>query len=124
MEAKQAVVIVSHGSRNLKAQSQFENLTKKIKAKIKYIRIEGAFFQLAQPNLTAVIEQLVQEGFKQLSIVPFFLMHGNHVAHDIPELIQQEQKKYPDVSFTLGSTLCPAESLESLVINRVQEVLR
>ena len=122
MQTKQAVIIVSHGSRNQEATQQFNLLIENVKKRKQDIRIEAAFFSLASPSLVDVIKKVTEEGFTKVSIVPFFLIHGNHIAYDIPKLIEEEKKKYPDVTFTFGSTLCSAKHLESLVLDRIEEV--
>lgn len=118
---KKAVIVLSHGSRNPLAREQFQSLIKSVNDMKTDTRIEGAYFELAEPDLSAAVGTLVNEGYKDLVVIPFFLMRGNHVERDIPELMEEERRKNPDISFTVGTTLFPSELLLDLVVEKIEE---
>jgi len=121
-EEKKAVIVVSHGSKNPKASEQFYSFIANIKERKKNIRVEGAFFQLANPEIIDRIEQLVGEGYRKIFLVPFFLMHGTHVAEDIPALVATLEKRFSEIKFVTGDILYPDDRLVEIVSDRIEEV--
>lgn len=119
---KKSVIVVSHGSKNIKTAKQFNALVASLRKREKNVRIEGAFLQFNQPDLLSAIAKLVKEGYTRIGVVPFFLMHGNHIERDLPEIILAEKKKYPKVDFMIVRPLYPDIRLDAIVEDRIREV--
>lgn len=123
MKNKKVIIILCHGSKNLKAKNDFLVFVENLKNKT-HFRIEPSFLQFSDISLPEVIKKLYNEGFREIFILPFFLLSGNHFARDIPEILENEKVKYPAVQFFLGNTLVPDNELENLVANRIKEFLK
>lgn len=119
---KRAIIILSHGSRNPNVAAQFGELVKNIQNRKSRARIEGAFLQFTEPMVSDVVAAVVNDGYTEIGLVPFFLMHGNHIAGDIPQLISELRKKYPQVNFIIGNILYPDSRLEDILVDRVEGV--
>ncbi len=111
---KKATIILSHGSKNEKSNKQFKQLVEKINngnedciccSKIQDFKkshiIRGAFLELAEPIFEKVIEEIVDNGIKNITILPLFFFAGYHVREDIPERIIDLKNNYSDLNFTL-----------------------
>lgn len=124
MEQKneKAVIVISHGSKNQKASEQFRELVARVQDAKKEMRIDGAFFQFAEPSVPEKVAELVDAGYTDIVFIPFFLMYGNHVAEDIPELVADMQQAYSGVRFSVGNILYPDDRLVGIVVDRVTEV--
>ena len=73
------------------------------------------------PHFPAVFEKCVAEGAKNIILIPYFLHTGLQIVLDIPKMMQEEVKKFPDVKLTLGKQLGFDECLVDLVGRRIEE---
>jgi hypothetical protein len=53
--------------------------------------------------------------------VPYFLHTGNHVADDLPTLLEEAQEKYPHVSFAMGDYIGRDPLVIDVLAQRVNE---
>ena len=97
-------IILGHGSRNPESNQSIKSIAEMFQND-RDEPVKHAFFQLAEPSLTKVIKDIVNKGGKTITIVPVFLFNGVHIKQDIPEVISEQQKKYPDISFELSEPI-------------------
>lgn len=81
--AKQARILVSHGSRRAVANQVVENLAKSSQAIAAYWGIE--------PKVETQIEYLIAQGIERINVLPYFLTEGG-----ITEAIANKLKPYSD----------------------------
>lgn len=74
-------------------------------------------------DLVSAIGQCYQEGFRDILVLPFFLHSGNHLLFDIPAILADSRKKYPDLHIHQGRHLGADSSLADLAYKRLQESL-
>ena len=60
---------------------------------------------------------MYNEGFRDITIIPYFLSNGSHVTKDIPRILKEMESSLKGLSFSLESSLL----LNSLVIEAIQE---
>ncbi len=60
-------------------------------------------------------------GATKVLVIPYFLHMGLHLLLDIPKMMQQEGKKYPQVELVLGKGLGYDELLVDLVHQCIQK---
>ncbi|MDV2989747.1 MAG: precorrin-8X methylmutase [Dehalogenimonas sp.] len=120
-QSQSAVIILSHGSP--KADSVISIMTGLCSRLKRYlapgIEIRWAAMQFNHPTLAESASALYQEGVRNVVIMPYFLYSGQHVSHDIPMMIDDISKEYPDFKLKLAGTLDRAESLIELVAERL-----
>ena len=61
--------------------------------------------ELAQPSIGDAIQQLAQQGEKDVVVVPYFLSPGRHITQDIPALVDAAREANPDVSCTIADPI-------------------
>ena len=119
---KQAgVVVLGHGSRLKKANTLIPEIINGLKRTLGLSKIYPAYLQLAKPDLGQSLEKLAKAGCRRIIIIPFFLFVGNHVSRDIPEIIEQEKKKYPDVRFIYTENLGEDSRIADIVADKIRE---
>jgi len=69
------------------------------------------------------VEKCVHQGAQEVIVIPYFLHAGLHLVLDIPEMLQQESRKFPGVKLVLGKSLGFSEALVDLVQRRVEEAM-
>lgn len=116
-----AIIILGHGSRVRNAGSGMEKISELLKQKYNFPIVEYCFMSRLGPHFPEVLEQVVSRGAKHVMVIPYFLHTGLHIRLDIPEMMQHEAEKYPDVKIQLGANLGFDESLAVLVAKRIEE---
>lgn len=81
--------------------------------------VKAAYLQFVQPEITEAIEECVKGGAGRIIIHPYFLSSGMHVTRDIPEIIEEARKIYPDVEFICTEPLGIHEKLVHVVKERI-----
>ena len=119
---KTGVIILGHGSRAEEAVSVFTQIVNMVKEKVNYDLVKGAAMELAEPSLEQRAAEMVEQGVKEINIVPLFLFPGVHIQEDIPELIAGLEAEYPEVEFNFGNNLGAEEKIAEVVAQRVEEV--
>ena len=115
------VVVLGHGSRLKKANALIPEIINGLKRTLGLSKIYPAYLQLAKPDLGQSLEKLAKAGCRKIIIIPFFLFVGNHVSRDIPEIIEQEKKKYPDARFIYTENLGEDSRIADIVADKIRE---
>jgi sirohydrochlorin ferrochelatase len=127
---KTGVIILAHGSKLRdekshlvveKVQSTLGKMVEEIKRRNHWSMVEQAYFQFLKPNLGESIESLANKGCKKIVILPFFLFSGNHVTHDIPKIIKEEEKKYKDIEFVMTKSLGEDSRIIDIVLDLIKK---
>jgi len=121
-EKQEAVIVVSHGSRDEEAKSAFLEVVALIRKKLPGIRIEPAFFQFSSQDIPKALEKLAQEKYKKIALLPLFLFSGVHVGQDIPDLIKRKKKRFPHLKILLTPPLWPDERIADIAVHRIKEI--
>ena len=124
MEKDKAVIIINHGTRSVVAQEDFVKLIEDIRGRFPELTIEKASMELCGPDMPSVVKELYEQGVKNITVVPFFLLRGMHIAKDIPEIISGEKNKYPDLEIVMGKPLTPDNRLVDIECDRIREALQ
>lgn len=110
------ILVVGHGSRILEVNEKFKELIKVLIEKTGR-DVRGANLTLSPPKLEDVIKSMYTEGFREITVIPYFLSNGSHVTKDIPNILKGMEFSLKGLSFSLESSLL----LNSLVIEAIQE---
>jgi sirohydrochlorin ferrochelatase len=94
-----------------------------LRAMGKWDMVEAGFLQLAKPGLTEAVEDIVGKGAKRVVVMPLLLFSGNHVLKDIPEEIEKEQKKYPDVEFCYAKNIGADERIAQITGEKIEDAI-
>jgi sirohydrochlorin cobaltochelatase len=80
--------------------------------------VAGAHMELATPDIPESVKYLIDKGVKHIVAVPCFLFTGNHILHDIPDILKEEQAKHSDVAFSMSPPIGASPNLASLLVER------
>lgn len=119
---KESIILLGHGSRRREANDILESIAKIIQPRLKEIKVEYAFLELAEPNIRDIIEKLAADNVGSIYVIPYFLYSGNHVSRDIPEIIAGYNTRYPAINIKLGHHLGIDERLAGLVMERIESI--
>ena len=115
-----ALLIVAHGSRREASNEEVRELTRLVAARAagRYDRVSCAFLELSEPNIPDELRQLIQAGAGEITVMPYFLSAGRHVAEDIPGEIDLVRGEYPDANIRLAPYLGLATGVPDLLIQQ------
>jgi sirohydrochlorin cobaltochelatase len=117
-----AILIVGHGSRSINAQKEFDKILEIVSQKSKNI-VKGCHMELCSPNISEAMVDLVENHpeVDEIEVLPLFLFEGIHIKKTIPELMEQEREKYPNVKIFLKKHLGADELIADLLLKRAEE---
>src|SRR4051812_15063358 len=94
---ERALILFAHGARDPRWAEPFRRLRDMVAAQSADVSVELAFLELMEPALPALVERLVKEGCRQITVVPVFLGQGGHVLRDLPAMMETLRKAYPGI---------------------------
>ena len=116
-----AVILFGHGSRVPDAGKGMEKVAGRLTATGDYIAVEICYMSRLGPHLPEILKKCVDAGATSVLLIPYFLHSGLHMRHDIPHMMQEESKKYPNVKIVYGKHLGFDEKLVDVVKTRIAE---
>ena len=117
------VIVLAHGSKVRTGNEGLFKIVEMLRAMGKWDMVEAGFLQLAKPGLTEVVEDLIGRGAKRVVVMPLLLFSGNHVLKDIPEEIDNERKKFPEVEFCYAKNIGADERIAMIATDRIEEAV-
>ena len=121
LKNKRALVIVAHGSRREASNAEVRQLAQVIAGKVgeRFMQVESAFLELAEPSIPDGIEKCIQAGADEVIVLPYFLSAGRHVSQDIPAEVEIKRKQYPHTSISIAAYLGADERVAELMASLV-----
>lgn len=114
-----ALLLIAHGSRRRESNEEVKLLAAKLKQHCndQYSIIHAAFLELADPLIPEGIKQCIDVGAESVIVLPYFLNSGRHVVEDIPQIVKDTMKKYPDTEIKIADHLGASELMMELLIS-------
>jgi precorrin-8X/cobalt-precorrin-8 methylmutase len=122
------IIILAHGSRGERGMVEVLETLRSLAEGVKLlipteVEVIGAALQFNQPTLEEAVETLAGHGAQRIIVMPYFLFSGRHITEDIPKLIEKLEHRYPEIQFTVASTLGADELFTGLVAKRIRECM-
>lgn len=96
-----AIVLFAHGSRDPSWHRPIEAVAQLIQQRSPDVPICCAYLELSPPDLPSAVLELLKAGHQRIRILPMFLGVGRHAREDLPQLLQDLQRRHPQVTFEL-----------------------
>ncbi|MCP4412165.1 MAG: cobalamin biosynthesis protein CbiX [Gammaproteobacteria bacterium] len=123
MNVKTGVIVLAHGSKVRSGNEGLFKIVDILRGMGKWDMVEAGFLQLAKPGLKEVVEDIVGRGAKRVVVMPLLLFSGNHVLKDIPEEIDNERIKFPEVEFCYAKNIGADERIALIASDRIEEAV-
>ncbi len=118
----EAIILIGHGS-PLKDANTLELvgglLHNKIHPGCHNGCVRVAYLQFTNPGIMETIQECIQDGAGRVVLHPYFLCAGMHVTRDIPEIINEARRLYPQVEFIYTEPLGVHGKLIQVVAERI-----
>lgn len=116
------LLIVGHGSRDTKANLEFEALVSTYRSRRADLTVAHGYVELAQPSLITALRCLAQQ-VDVIVVLPLFLFTAGHVKNDIPLALAQIRRQYSSTQFVVARALGVHPSLVDLAYERAKPEL-
>ena len=112
-----ALLIVSHGSRRQQSNEEVNQVCEELRRYLggSFDVIRSAFLEIAVPSIPDGIKQCVDEGSSSVTVLPYFLAAGRHVAEDIPSIVDAARKEFSGVAFSITNHIGASEGMPRLI---------
>jgi len=120
---KTAILMMAHGSRIAEANDAAREVAAMVKDMTGFEIVEVSFRELHEPNIQQGIDTCVSRGAERILLMPYFLFMGAHVQHDLPEEIEEAQKRHPGLIMEMGGHLGAHRKLAEIETERISEAL-
>ncbi len=113
-----ALLLVAHGSRRQQSNDEVVLLADKLRKKCftQYRIVHAAFLELAEVLIPDGIKKCIDDGASSIIVLPYFLNSGRHVVDDIPNIVNNTMKYYPDIDFKIAPHLGASDLMMELLI--------
>ncbi|MBR8997019.1 sirohydrochlorin chelatase, partial [Staphylococcus aureus] len=114
-------IIVAHGMRRGRQNQALEAfISELVKDDIHHYHI--AFLESEHQDLETVMTTLIQSGVKQLKIVPLLLFSAMHYLKDIPNIVHEMKRRYPDIKVEVSEPLGTHPLMTEIIMQRIDDV--
>lgn len=123
----EAIILVGHGSPKKEANRM--ELVGRLLHSVLHPGCGGdcirtAYLQFESPDLKETIQDAIKGARpKRIIIHPYFLSEGIHVTRDIPGIIEEARRDYPDVDFIYTEPLGISREIVGVVKERIDSAL-
>ena len=100
-----AIILLGHGSRVPEAGKDMEEAARILKDKYDFEMVVSCHMSRLGPHLPETLAKCVSDGATEVIVIPYFLNQGLHIRLDVPEMLQAEAEKYPDLRLVYGKPL-------------------
>ena len=113
-----SLLLVAHGSRREQSNEEVRLLAEKLRERCgeNYPVIHAAFLEIANPLIPAGLQKCIDAGSSKITVLPYFLNTGRHVAEDIPEIVEAF-KQNAVVEINIATHLGASEMMLDLLVN-------
>lgn len=115
------VILLGHGSRREEANEEIRQIGRMVAGKNTGVFYEIAFLSIASPDLAEAVARLNQQGVDKIIVTPVFLLTGNHIAIDIPQVISELKGSYPNIEFVMAGHIGPDPGIAEIVKQRIRD---
>jgi len=113
------ILIVDHGSQKREANEMLRSMADLIQTMAgPDVVVRYAHMELADPDIAAGFSSCVQSGATDITVFPYMLSPGRHSTADIPRMVANVAKVFPDVSFSVTPAFGLHEKLAEVVLER------
>lgn len=118
----EGVIVLGHGSRRPEANQEIREIAELVKGigggEVHYA---ACFLQFGEPNLDQVVAEMHQAGIQKITVVPLLLTVGSHIQEDLPALLSEQKKRYPNITFVLSPHLGTDRRIAEIVLDRIKQ---
>ena len=119
-----ALLLMVHGSPRPESNADVHRVADDVRARGGYEPVVVCFMECNEPSIPAAVDVCVKAGADRIFAVPYFLHTGNHVATDLPEILQGCREKHPRIEILMSSYVGRSKRVTAIVAERAAAALQ
>jgi len=113
------ILIVDHGSQKREANDMLRSMSDLIQTMAgSDVVVRYAHMELAEPTIAVGFSSCVEAGATDVTVFPYMLSPGRHSTADIPRMVGEVARAFPDVNFSVTPAFGLHEKLAEVVLER------
>jgi sirohydrochlorin ferrochelatase len=114
-----AILLIDHGSVRDEANRMLEGVADLVQSMVGPSTIvRFAHMELAEPTIGQGFAACVRDGASEVDAFPYMLSPGKHSTRDIPRMVEEAAREYPNVTFSVTPAFGIHEKLAEVVAER------
>lgn len=114
-----AILLVDHGSVRQEANHMLDCVANLLQTMVgDAVLVRAAHMELASPLIPDGVEACVGAGATELVVFPYMLSPGKHSTRDIPRIVGEATKKYPELKVSVTPAFGVHAKLAEVVAER------
>lgn len=117
--SRTAIVTVGRGSYDPCARSDMQVLSAVVAKRVPAVRVETAFYAMAEPRVPAVLDELAADSAVEAIVVHPHLLFAGRLYEAIERQVQEAAARHPGVEFRTGRYLGPDRRIAAALKSRM-----
>jgi len=88
-------LLVAHGSRRTPANLEVYLIGEKLEKQLGR-EVVTCFLELGEPNIPEGVDRALAKSPGEIVVLPYFLTQGRHLEEDIPKILSEKARAYPE----------------------------
>ena len=118
----EAVLLVAHGSRSAAGRDELLALADGVAGARAGTQVRTGFLEMSDPPASTVLDDLLRDGARDVTVVPLMLFAAGHAKSDVPALVLDAREHHPEARIVYGRPLGVDHALLALARRRLQAV--
>lgn len=119
ISAMRAILLIDHGSVKPEANHMVSCMANLLQHMVgDSVIVRHSHMELAEPSITQGFADCVRAGATEVVAFPYMLSPGKHVTRDVPRLVTEAAREFPNVSFRVTDAFGVHEKLAELIALR------
>lgn len=113
-----ALLLVAHGSRREASNQEVIELAEKLAARAgkDFDLVKACFLELADPGIGISVSECADLGIRHITVVPYFLSAGRHVAEDVPQELTEAARRHRGMRISVCSHIGAINKMPDLLL--------
>lgn len=115
-----ALILVDHGSTVEEANALLEDVADKARAyqDSPFDMVEHCHMELCEPSIKDAFHKCVAAGANDITVHPYFLVPGRHSKSDIPRMVAEAARDFPQVNYRVTEPLGLHDKIIEVIFER------
>ncbi len=119
--ALKGLLIIAHGSRQVRSDAEIRRLIAAVSDLANdFDVIQHGYLEFAKPDIASGFDLLIAQGVGRVVVLPYFLSCGNHVARDVPQIIEQVKQANPQIEIKMISHIGAAADMPEYILRHLE----
>ncbi len=114
-----SILIIDHGSTRAEANDMLADVANLLQQMVgDGVIVRHAHMELAEPSIPQGFADCVRAGATDVVAFPYMLSPGKHVTRDVPRLVAEAAREYPNVSYRVTEAFGVHQKLAEVIAER------